>query len=157
MKLNMGCGKQKLPDYINVDAYAYCKPDLQFDLETFPWPWEDNSVDAVLFQQSLEHMGASTPVFLKLMQELYRVCKNGAEVNIIVPHPRCDSFIGDPTHVRIITPQILKLFDKQLNDEWEISGSSATPWRIIWALTLKLRRLRFQYQSLMQPCITQIK
>ena len=46
-------------------------------------------------------------VFLGMMKELYRICRDGAEIEINVPHPRHDNFIGDPTHVRIITPDTL--------------------------------------------------
>ena len=126
-KLNLGCGNNKIDGYTNVDAFPHCQPDLVFNVETFPWPWEDDSIDGVLFHQSLEHMGETTEVFLKIITELYRVCKNGAEIEIHVPHPRSDNFINDPTHVRIITPQLLQLFDKNLNDKWKLNGSSATP------------------------------
>lgn len=34
-----------------------------------------------------------------------------------MPHPRHDDFINDPTHVRIITPSTLSLFDRRVNDE----------------------------------------
>ena len=33
-----------------------------------------------------------------------------------VPHPRHDDFLDDPTHVRAITPKLLKLFDRRIND-----------------------------------------
>lgn len=127
MKLNMGCGFNKDPDFINVDAYASCEPDVVCDLESTPWPWEDSVAESVVFNHSLEHMGETTSVFLKMMQELYRICKPEAEVVIIVPHPRHDYFIGDPTHVRIITPLTLTHFDKSLNDQWVASKSSNTP------------------------------
>jgi len=127
MKLNLGCGYNKVNGYINVDLSPECQPDLVCDLEKLPWIWLDNTIDAVRFNHSLEHIGQQTDVFLGIMKELYRVCKNNSKIEINVPHPRHDNFIGDPTHVRIITPQLLSLFDKSLNDEWKKLGAANTP------------------------------
>jgi hypothetical protein len=127
MKLNMGCGHNKRPGYVNVDLFPECSPDLVCDLEVLPWPWGDNSVDAVMFNHSLEHLGQSSKVFLGMMKELYRVCRDGAEIEINVPHPRHDNFINDPTHVRIITPSLLNLFNREMNDEWKRIGAANSP------------------------------
>ncbi|HTI66538.1 MAG TPA: hypothetical protein VL460_03205 [Caulobacteraceae bacterium] len=127
MKLNMGCGHNRLEGYVNVDLSPACAPDQVVDLERTPWPWETGSAEAVLFNHSLEHIGGDPRVFLAIMQELYRVCAAGAVVDIRVPHPRHDNFIGDPTHVRIISPQVLSLFDRALNDEWKRTGAPNTP------------------------------
>lgn len=126
MKLNMGCGHRKREGYVNVDMFDACAPDVLWNLETVPWPWADDSADEVLFQHSMEHLGQATPVFLGIMRELYRICRNGATVQIDVPHPRHDFYLGDPTHVRPITPQVLSLFDRSLNDEWQRAGNFAT-------------------------------
>jgi hypothetical protein len=96
-----------------------------WNLEDLPWPWETSSVSEVLFIHSLEHLGQSTTMFLDIVRELYRICRDGASVQVNVPHPRHDFYIGDPTHVRPITPQTLALFDRALNDEWQRTGSSA--------------------------------
>lgn len=72
-------------------------------------------------------MGATTERFFHIIKELYRVCMSGAKVTIHVPHPRHDGFISDPTHVRIITPYIFGLFNKQRNREWAEQGISNTP------------------------------
>ncbi len=127
MKLNMGCGNNKRPGYINVDVAPGCQPDIVCDLETLPWPWESDSVDEVVFNHSLEHLGQSSRTFLGMMKELYRICKDKARIEITVPHPRHNNFINDPTHVRIITPQLLALFDRRQNDQWKRDRSSNTP------------------------------
>lgn len=123
----MGCGHNKVPGYINVDASPECEPDVLCNLEELPWAWPDNSVDNVRFNHSLEHLGQDTNIFLGIFKELYRICKNGSIIEINVPHPRHDNFINDPTHVRAITPQLLNLFDKRLNDEWKRTGAANSP------------------------------
>src|SRR5947208_13026944 len=97
LKLNLGCGQNHRPGYVNVDRAG--SPDVKWDLEQFPWPWEDSSVGEVVMFHVLEHLGESTATYLKIIQEIYRVCQDGAAIQITVPHPRHDDFLNDPTHV----------------------------------------------------------
>jgi len=127
LKLNMGCGRDRRPGFVNVDHSPLCGPDQIVDLETTPWPWGDDSVEEVVFQHCLEHLGATSKGFLALIQELYRVCRDGAKVRITVPHPRHDNFINDPTHVRVITPQLMALFSRKQNAAWARAGNANTP------------------------------
>jgi hypothetical protein len=127
MRFNMGCGHNRIDGFVNVDASPVCKPDQVFDLETTPWPWDANCATEVVFNHSLEHMGGDPRVFLEMIKELYRIAAPDAAVQINVPHPRHDNFISDPTHVRVITPATLSLFDRQLNDEWKAKGGANTP------------------------------
>jgi hypothetical protein len=124
-KLHLGCGNKKLDGFINVDKFHTDASDLTVDLEQLPWPWEDNSIDEIKMIHVLEHIGQSTEIYLGIIKEIYRICKNDAVIEIHVPHPRHDNFIGDPTHVRAITPQSLTLFNKELNDQWKQGGISA--------------------------------
>lgn len=127
MKYNMGCGFNKLDGYVNVDKYNRCAPDLQIDLEVFPWPIQSNSVSEILFNHSLEHLGHAPETFLEIIKEIYRICQPNAKILINVPHPRHDYFLGDPTHVRPITPLVLSLFSKANNKQWIDAGMPNTP------------------------------
>jgi hypothetical protein len=127
MKLNMGCGNNKSKSHLNVDLSPVCEPDLVADLEVMPWPWQDNSIEEVVFNHCLEHLGRDPRVFLAMFKELYRICRDGACVKIAVPHPRHDNFINDPTHVRAITPALLGLFSQRENDRWKMMGAANTP------------------------------
>jgi predicted SAM-dependent methyltransferase len=106
MRLNLGCGNRKLQGWRNVDKVPDCSPDELVDLEQLPWPWPDNSVDEIFLSHVLEHLGQATDVYLGIIKELYRVCRDGATITIIVPHPRHDHFLTDPTHVRAVTAEV---------------------------------------------------
>ena len=130
MRLNLGCGFNKKDGFINVDKFAVCEPDIVLDLELIPWQFKTDKVDEVIFNHSLEHIGGDTEVFFGIIKELYRICKAGALIQINVPHPRHDNFLNDPTHVRLITPELLGLFSKRLNHEWKEKGVSNSPLAI---------------------------
>lgn len=127
MRLNLGCGNRRINDWVNVDKIATCNPDQIVDLEKFPWPWPDNSVDEIMLSHVLEHLGAATEIYLGIIKELYRVCRDGALIRINVPHPRHDHFLGDPTHVRAIIPDGLWLFSQEQNRNWIAQGAANTP------------------------------
>ena len=131
LKLNLGCGNRKLAGFVNVDCVAVCQPDMVVNLEQTPWPWEADSIDEIKLIHVLEHLGQSTDVFLSIIKEMYRVCRDGARIEITVPHPRSDHYLGDPTHVRPVTLPMLNLFDQRLNREWAAIGAANTPLGII--------------------------
>ena len=140
INLNLGCGKDLKNGYINADKYG--EPDLQVDLEVFPWPWEDSSVTEIILKHVLEHLGQDTQTYLNIIKEIYRVCRDQATVHIIVPHPRHDDFINDPTHVRAITPESIGLFSKKNNNRWMDSGAANSPLGIYLNVDLEVNTLR---------------
>lgn len=127
LKLNLGCGGNPMPGFVNVDSAAACKPDLLWDLEQTPWPWADGAADTIFMIHVLEHLGQSPKVYLNIIQELWRVSCDGAQIHLVVPHHRHDDFVSDPTHVRPITALGLALFDKRLCQEWQRAGYANTP------------------------------
>lgn len=143
MKLNLGCGHKKMAGWVNVDQFPDCNPDIVANLEHFPYPWEDNSVDEILLSHVLEHLGQLTEVYLKIIQELYRICQHGAVIKIHVPHPRHDDFISDPTHVRPVTVESLMLFDQDLNREWMKASLSNTPLGIYLGVNFKVQHSEY--------------
>lgn len=123
-KINIGSGYNHILDYINIDSDPKCKPDYVIDLERENLPFEDNSVEEVIAYHILEHLGDG---FFHCIQEIYRVCKNGAIVDIRVPHPRHDTFLIDPTHKRPIYPYTMDMFSKKRNiRDIELGGNITT-------------------------------
>lgn len=122
LKINIGGGLTRFEGFLNLDIDSNSNPDFIVNLETDTLPFEDNSVDEVKAHHVLEHIGQG---YFHLLQELYRVCKHGAIIDIRVPHPRHEYFLNDPTHVRPITIEGLRMFSKQYNKHLsETQGST---------------------------------
>ena len=141
MKLNLGCGENKLPDFVNVDKFG--DPDVKHDLEVFPWPWDPDSVDEIRMNHILEHLGETTERFFGIIRELYRICKAGALIAIAVPHPRHDDFLSDPTHVRAITARTFELFSKELNRRWAAIGAANSPLGMYLDVDFKIKEVQY--------------
>lgn len=154
MKLNLGSGMNKMLGWHNVDNAASSNPDTMWDLEKTPWPWPESSVDEMLFNHSLEHMGQDSKVFLAIIQEVYRVAKPNAAIHINVPHPRHDNFINDPTHVRAVTPEMLTIFDKARNEELARQGASNTPLALYLGVDFEILDV---HAVLDEPYASQVK
>jgi predicted SAM-dependent methyltransferase len=111
----LGCGYKKLYDHWNVDVEPRCNPDQVWDLDTTPWPWEDNFFNRITADNILEHLGQNPRVFTEIIKEMYRVSQDRAEWFICVPHHRCDLFWDDYTHVRPLSAKTFQMFDQKLN------------------------------------------
>jgi ADP-heptose:LPS heptosyltransferase len=130
VRLNLGCGREYRPGWINVDKDPTVEPDVLFDLDNPVWPFDDNSADFILLKFVLEHVGQSTEVFNGIMRELYRVAKPDAVLEIHSRHPQHSEFFDDPTCVRKITPEVLAFYDLGAGEAWraaKLPKRSLTP------------------------------
>ncbi|MCD6572906.1 MAG: methyltransferase domain-containing protein [Thermoplasmata archaeon] len=105
IKINFGCGKDIRKGWINVDKRDFGQ-ELIYDLNMFPYPFDDDTADAILMQDILEHLVNPE----KVLKEIYRISKNGATVVIRTPHPKSPHMKRDPEHVSAIPPSFLKDF-----------------------------------------------
>ncbi len=137
MKLNLGCGKDYIDGWVNVVFYDDSKCDVTHDLEEFPWPWENDSVSEIRIIHTLEHLGADWKVYIKILQEMYRVCKDDAHIQVDVPSPWHWNYISDPTHVRPVTPDGLNLFSKEHCQKCIDKEQSETPFAMIYDVDLR--------------------
>ena len=129
MKINLGSGSKRYPDYVNVDSDSQSRPDFVLNVEKDSFPFEDNSVDGVIAHHILEHLGDG---FFHCIEELYRVCKHGTIIDVHAPHPKHDTFLIDPTHRRPIFPHTLDMFSKTRNKRDMDSGGCETPLGFIY-------------------------
>lgn len=82
MKLNIGCGTNKLEGYINIDRFAELEPDLVHTFGEIPLPYEANSVTEVILDEVLPHIG---DFFFQVFVELHKLCVAGSPIKIILP------------------------------------------------------------------------
>ena len=149
-KINLGCGKDYLDDWVNVDFYDDSTCDIKHDLEVFPWPWEDNSVSEIRIIHTLEHLGADWKVYIKILQEMYRVCEDDAHIQVDVPSPWHWNYLSDPTHVRPVTPDGLNLFSKEHCQKCIDEGMSETPFAMIYDVDLRPHDVEWKFDQLWQ-------
>jgi SAM-dependent methyltransferase len=98
-RLNLGCGRDAMPGWTNVDSARLPGVDVVADLDRCAetrLPFEADSVDQFLLSHVIEHLHAPLP----LMQELWRIAKPGAKLTILTPYGHSDDAWEDPTHVR---------------------------------------------------------
>jgi SAM-dependent methyltransferase len=92
--LDLGCGSAKTPGAIGLDISADTAADIVHDLDTFPYPLDDDGFDQILLQDVLEHVELPIRVF----EELHRIARPGARVQLRTPHFSSVLAYGDPTH-----------------------------------------------------------
>jgi hypothetical protein len=107
VKLDLACGQNKLEGYTGVDFVETDHVDQVVNLLEFPWPWEDNSVEAVHcshFVEHIPHQIGDSPKdgWFQFFDELWRVCKHDAECVFIHPYLMSPRAFWDPTHRRFI-------------------------------------------------------
>ena len=102
-RLNVGCGRNILEGWLNLDSCALPGVDLVCNLEEVrhnPIGLPDGSVQQFLLSHVIEHIADP----LALMHELWRIATPGAIATLRVPHGASDDAWEDPTHVRAYFP-----------------------------------------------------
>ena len=95
-RLNLGCGRNPIDGFVNLDRQNLPGVDVVHDLEQFPLPFYDDTFDEILGVDLIEHVSNA----LGLMEELWRIAKPGALCTFILPYGSSDDAWEDPTHVR---------------------------------------------------------
>jgi predicted SAM-dependent methyltransferase len=107
LRLDLACGKRKKHNFIGVDLWEGA--DIVYNLEKFPWPFENDSVDEIFCQHYIEHV----PDFVSFANELHRIMKVGAKAEIIAPYYTSVRAWMDPTHIRAISEGSFQYLSKK--------------------------------------------
>lgn len=101
VRLNVGCGNDKLEGYLNADITRKCNPDVVCTLGT-TLPFEDNTFDEVRAFNVLTQVGDPSK-FVCAMNELHRITKGF--IHVRVPNAIDICAWQDPLDVRRFTNQ----------------------------------------------------
>lgn len=100
MRINLGCGKDILPGWVNVDASDQLGPGVEvWDLDEHPWPFEDASAQEIRGFDIYEHVW--DPV--GFMIECHRILQPGGTLRLQTCYYLCIDAFTDPTHKRFPT------------------------------------------------------
>jgi FkbM family methyltransferase len=94
LRVDIGCGDSKPNGFIGVDICPGEQVDIVADISQ-AFPFEDSSVDELRAYDVVEHL----PDRINTMNEIWRVCKPGAKINIVVPSSDGRGAFQDPTHI----------------------------------------------------------
>lgn len=138
-RLNFGCGEDYREGWVNLDVAKLPRVDVVHDMNRFPYPFQDGEFDHVLARHVLEHVphhlpGLSKDGFLVVMEEMHRILKPGGTLEVISPHYRADTAWLDPTHTRVLHPDVFSYFDPSgkwsfySNARFEVRERTVTRW-----------------------------
>jgi SAM-dependent methyltransferase len=111
LKLDIGCGDNKLEGHIGLDFKQFPGVDVVHDMRVFPWPFPDETFTLISASHVLEHIPRENGVFIDVMNEIWRVLKKDGQFRIAVPYGGSTLYYGDPTHINPIVPQTFHYFD----------------------------------------------
>jgi SAM-dependent methyltransferase len=100
LKLDLACGQVCQQGFEGVDIAAVDGVKHVHDLNVYPWPFEDSSVDEARSSHYLEHLDGLQQI--EFMNELWRILKNGSGALITTPYGHSVRAWQDPTHLRPI-------------------------------------------------------
>jgi SAM-dependent methyltransferase len=148
--LHLGSGNKYDPAAVNVDIVAATKPDVVHDLDVRPWPLPDDHFREVRAYDVIEHLDD----VVAAMEEVHRVCRDGAVVKITVPHYSCCNAFTDITHRHYFSVRSFDYFtgdnelgfytDRQFRKAWaEIVFFKSLVNKVVWRLA---RRFPAEYE-----------
>lgn len=117
-ELLLGCGHRPIKEMgvkeplawenlTTVDCRANCSPDVVWDLDKHPLPFEDNEFDEIHAYHVLEHLGVMGDYvgFFNEFSDYHRILKKDGLLFGKVPANDLGLLFGEPSHKRVIVKE----------------------------------------------------
>ncbi len=111
IRLNLGCGDDYKEGYINCDWLGGMKADKYFDLQQFPYPFEESSCDEVLMDNVLNLLDD----VVNVIKEVHRILKPGGVFRLYVPYAKSDWAFQSLYAQHFFTERSMQKF----SDKWD--------------------------------------
>lgn len=146
-RLNVGCGLDIRPEYVNADLVKMDGVDVEMDV-TKKWPFPDGLFQEVFASHVIEHLPQlnkeGKDCFIHFLEEAHRVLKPGGFVHLKYPAPSLPAkiYYQNPTHYRRIPVEAYRAF-------LGFKGTCVSWWtkarfksiKVRWGRALILRRI----------------
>jgi len=110
IRLHLGCGPNRLPGWINCEFANTINEEWQveFDITTFPYDIENNTVSRIYWSHVIEHIDPSQVP--QIFQEFLRILKPGGVVDTEYPDilKLSEYIVEDPTRIYTQNKKIRK-------------------------------------------------
>lgn len=174
--LNLGCGHARLDfpeagnasEIVGVDISPRSQADILHNLNQVPYPFPSDSFDLVIMRDVIEHVESVTDV----LNEVYRLLRDGGRVRIRTPHYSSYYAYNDPTHLHFFGAFVFDGFDADnpnvlysdarfrfvkrhilFPKVWRITGVAALAnrytkrWEQLFAFTFRAENMEFELQA----------
>ena len=149
-ELVLGCGNYRkkriwtddneeyeTPVFLDIDPNT--KPDILWDLNKMPLPFENDEFDEIHAYDVLEHIGTQGDIkrFFYEFSEYHRVLKDKGLFFITCPYYGDKWAWGDPGHTRILGAETF-VYLSQEEYEKQVGVTQISDYRYLWKLDFKM-------------------
>lgn len=143
-ELLLGCGSSRIkkmsrPDreawdgLVTLDSNPRHSPDVVWDMERLPLPFDDSHFDEVHAYDVMEHIGrqGDFQFFFAQWQDIWRILKPGGRFFGISPHWSSRWAWMDPGHTRAMGPEMLTYLNQR--EYTQVGSTPMTDYRFCYS------------------------
>jgi len=117
--LDIACGSYKISGAIGVDRRPSAGVDVVHNLDCYPWPFVDNAFDRIVCRHALAHLQD----VVRTMDEIHRIARPGATVEVVTPHFSSDNAFTDVTSRRFFGYRSMDYFCANRGIKYRYGGA----------------------------------
>lgn len=126
--LDVGCRDRKEDHFTGIDSRAFEGVDVLHDLESFPYPFADESCLTIKAAHIVEHI--KPWLVFEWFNEMWRLLIPGGQLAISAPFANSQGFFNDPTHCTYINEATFQHLDPNYP---MYNQHKPLPWKIDYA------------------------